>query len=1432
MKDVKSFVGVLGVMAALSLSALADPVDGEFSHGQASGDTGWAGNGSYNAFKMGGWKEGVDPSGGGNATFSVAASIKPNSAVEIGNVYALQNLTLTDNAMKLVGSPSVVEVANGKTLTLQTGTLTGTGANALRLQSALGYGEGAYEIYKPFTNFAAVEVQGGTQNLRCTDAGGVALTDINVKFGGPSLSAVLNGSAAGADCSASIACGAGAKFTFVPGFGRLRVARSTNAAKATLNVGPIVREGRAIAQLEGSTAGEQSLGVSDFIKTSGTDALGIANGIVAPWLVIYGHGDHAYNLDFAAYSDAKGFVPATECYEDSIDAGETAVVNLTGNQTINGDKHVHALRFTTTDTSGFGSLAINGQLRVGDGVNPAGVIFNYSNKSGNSSGLKFEGTGALDFGESEGIVHLSVRDADARRYFYLNAPIKGEKSVTFSSAYMSSAARGPIVQIGSANNLQWKGDLVLRGVRWNGSSQEVMPFAHVYADGRGVTRSSQICLGAGKTYTNAFHIAGNGFQNSTDKEGVLNLGGGNAASLTGSVELMENSTFYGPFVFDCAISGRGGALICGDAAASQIFRRANTYFGSTYVRDVALVLEPNGTFGSGKVTVAAAGKINFRDGTRTVSNSISGDGEVSLTNERLTLGGKNAFAKLVFDSASQAAMAGASTLSLAATTTVKSVTGRGTVAAGTLVVANDADGEFASDLAVSAKLVKNGKGTLSTHADLSGRVEVNRGTLRVQKKLSAPYADSLVLWLDASDPATVKANAQGVVTNWTSKAGNVAFTTAAGLQAYDRGPSVDADGWNGRPVVHFDAATSNRLVSTAEVAPRTIFFVERANTDKMVSCAGLFGRNGYDRDGIRAVTYEAAYNKWSWNDGGESPSYANFPTAGYIVNGIDVGVKKALIASGEVEILTAVKSDTYTASDRSLSFTAGLGCYCDTGANRYLDGDIAEVVAYDRVLTDGERKAVENYLSSKWRSGALHDLPTAKLHEIVLAGEGVLDLAGNDLSVDSLSGEGMVTNSSDKVATLAVGSSGFSGKVGGKVSVVTSGGQMRAALGNETTLTFADDGTVAAYDFTPSTDGLVWWMDASDASTVATNAEGRVTSWSSKGGAAISFVPWKAAAAPFYSDTFLLDGNKRAIWFDGNGGQRLSASNEAQPLTTFLVFRATAAGVAKGTSCGIYGYAGVDCGLRYWTNLGIQYCSTCSPFSDLDDVYANGQKLSFTTYGTSGSSYFTADKTWLVDCVAAAGRSQPSKTFCFGTYRNSDENKAMIGWICESIAYNRRLTEAERLAVENYLMNKWCRSDEIPSRNTVLGGALCVTDGAEVTVAPGTVANVAAGAGTVNGDVTVANPFVVTADAATGAVPCLTVNGTATIATGTELQVENAARLAKNWASVISATTLEGAFAAISTDDPKPSHASRYQFKCDATRAQVGRFGGLFLVVK
>ena len=51
-------------------------------------------------------------------------------------------------------------------------------------------------------------------------------------------------------------------------------------------------------------------------------------------------------------------------------------------------------------------------------------------------------------------------------------------------------------------------------------------------------------------------------------------------------------------------------------------------------------------------------------------------------------------------------------------------------------------------------------------------------------------------------------------------------------------------------------------------------------------------------------------------------------------------------------------------------------------------GDIAEIIIFDRVLEDGEREAVEQYLTDKWFSepdpepiSAVHFTPTPNLRE-------------------------------------------------------------------------------------------------------------------------------------------------------------------------------------------------------------------------------------------------------------------------------------------------------------------------------------------------------------------------------------------------------------------------------------------------------------------
>ena len=53
------------------------------------------------------------------------------------------------------------------------------------------------------------------------------------------------------------------------------------------------------------------------------------------------------------------------------------------------------------------------------------------------------------------------------------------------------------------------------------------------------------------------------------------------------------------------------------------------------------------------------------------------------------------------------------------------------------------------------------------------------------------------------------------------------------------------------------------------------------------------------------------------------------------------------------------------------SFRAEMGGYNNTNARRWV-GDIAEAIAFDRLLTEGERQTVENYLTEKWRGAAAH----------------------------------------------------------------------------------------------------------------------------------------------------------------------------------------------------------------------------------------------------------------------------------------------------------------------------------------------------------------------------------------------------------------------------------------------------------------------------
>ncbi len=1422
MQVMRCCVSAMLLAAGVSVRAA---VDGETF--RASGGEDWFQTSSYSSLERGPWKGGKVPSDGGTAYFVTPSTIKlaPTAGLQLGAIEVRAGATanLTTRGLTMVGDNPYIQAAYNSVFQIDsTVPLSGTGANTLTLKSAPGYGFGKFNLYADLPNFALLDLDSGTLDVYRTGAGQTLLTTGPVRLSGGNLTYVAWMSSAG-DASASIATGAGSTFTVAPGPARLRVARSTNADTATLTVGPIVREGRAVAELASTSDDDNQLGVTTFIKT--TSAPTLVNGFVEPWLVTKGQNadaeDGAHHVDFLTYDVDKGFVPATALYAS--DFGDpTAVVSKTGNVTIDSDTQVQGLRIVSI--GGQPSLTLNATLTVGDGMHPAAVLLNY--RGGGSNPFHLDGTGALDFGTSEGIIWCAPNMTDGRRYVQFSVPIRGSNGITFA-APMQTSGRAPIIQPYASGVAAWTGPLHLRNVRYQSSLQERLPSPDVYLDGRGLIRGAQITFGSA-ALTNHFHIAGNGLQDSTDRGGALQ----GIGTLNGPVTLEHDATLFayadsvGTFTVNGPIDGHGTLTLRGENNNYK-FRLAspNTYDGRTEIVSTVATLGADGTFGAGAVTLDADSTICFAGGTKTITNAISGAGAVVLANSSIAATGVNDLGTLAFDGNSADAVAGMSTLS-STDTTVGSVKGRGTIAGTSFTVKSNADSEFHAELSGSATLVKDGAGTLSLYSDVtsSGGVTVQGGTLRTVGLIDAPFADSLAFHLDATRADTFKYAEDGTITNWASTVGNVAFASAGNVFT---GPRRSADTWNGSPAVTFSAAASNRLYSTVAVAPRTMFFVLRQRPSNMVSCGGLFGQADRDDNGIRI---SKSGNSASWDGGAGSSSHHVFDTDGrLVINGVENASRS--VSENTPQVLVVEKGDANTL--RGLAFTAALGGYCNTATviarDRNLDGDVAEVVAYDRILSVSERKRVENYLARKWMDTTFDANVNALslgTGELTLAGDGVLDLAGTDVSVASLAGTGLITNSSARAATLTVtGASTFSGEVRGNVTVSVAGGTVAAALSDDASLSVAGNATLGLYNAQPPTDGLLWWMDAADASTITTNADGKVTRWNSKGGSGINFSADGTLPAPVYAPAGHANalGAKPGVWFGGTGRTRLTSSEAKSVKTTFLVW-STKDGTSDSKFRGIYGYRNVDAGIRYWTGAGLSICQVSCPFTEVDDYFLDGVRPTLVGNYSISLDLIPLETVHVLSVVAGEGRSAPQKQYTFGSYHGSSD-RCFIGWVFEAIAYDRCLTDAERRQVENYLLAKWTGSGA-PVVNTSVGGTVTVAENTTLTVAGGTPLAVGtlSGGGAITGDV-VADGFEVTVKP-NGTADKLTVDGTMTFASGAFLQVNNPEYLANNnFVTFLEATGIAGTFAGSNLTRP-------CGWRLGNSRGQIFRSNGFAIIFR
>ncbi|MCX5654761.1 MAG: autotransporter-associated beta strand repeat-containing protein, partial [Planctomycetota bacterium] len=355
------------------------------------------------------------------------------------------------------------------------------------------------------------------------------------------------------------------------------------------------------------------------------------------------------------------------------------------------------------------------------------------------------------------------------------------------------------------------------------------------------------------------------------------------------------------------------------------------------------------------------------------------------------------------------------------------------------------NGTYGKVVSGDGGLTKAGAGTLtlSNSQGYLGSTIISGGTLKLQGAQTSPPVEDYARWFDATSLGLADGAA---VTQWNDGSTNAAHATVPGG---NQNPTYIADAGTGTGLgaVHFNAGggagDSEALIFARDSDIRTVFSIFKGNSFLLTDANEYhFHRNtddnpatplwcGYTSDRIRNGQ---TYVNGSLVDG---TSYA-MPTDSY--NGYNL-----------VEVLTngdPVQADSF---NKDRVFHAG-------------NQSQAEVIIYDRVLTDEERLQVEAYLNVKWfgigGGGSAADLlPIATA--LSITGGSTLDLNGVTQQVASLSdysgSGGTVTNNGKSDVTLTIGgtdTTNFSGVISdgatNKIALTKSGSGMQILSGPNT----------------------------------------------------------------------------------------------------------------------------------------------------------------------------------------------------------------------------------------------------------------------------------------------------------------------------------------------------------------------------------------------
>jgi len=230
---------------------------------------------------------------------------------------------------------------------------------------------------------------------------------------------------------------------------------------------------------------------------------------------------------------------------------------------------------------------------------------------------------------------------------------------------------------------------------------------------------------------------------------------------------------------------------------------------------------------------------------------------------------------------------------------------------------------------------------------------------------------NLVAWYEATSEKsfdyTIDANSSTInkVANWYDINPQLITKKNAYQNTSENQPTYVEDIINGLPVVRFTFSDSQYLnlpdgTVPYNNSPYTIFFVSKTNA---LAQHGILGSGNYsDPNKSNAFRYDSIglYNYW-WDfdldSTGNPITIGEFYVIDYYYN---LSIRELYI-NGSLNNSMVSSSNEAVESNNTIGRTSPT-----TYGGEYMNGDIAEIIIFDRALKDEERKSVEKYLGKKW----------------------------------------------------------------------------------------------------------------------------------------------------------------------------------------------------------------------------------------------------------------------------------------------------------------------------------------------------------------------------------------------------------------------------------------------------------------------------------